>query len=331
MFRWRTWVSILFFASLLALFFSPLGNQQSNIPSKRVQKVNHQGGSIQFFGTHPPVTQDRVSYESGLYRRDVCSDTFPGRVSQTCSPSSTLCCIIPGEKIPECTTILGYGFCCTENSNCFVDLTSACASAGSSQCAAGLCCPAQTTCVSDFTYSNKSLVRCNVNSNLIPPGIASLASSSRTASATAKSSTSPTSRAASKTKSAATAPVPHRTSALSSTDSGGNTSLTGAAIAGIAVGVVAFFAICAVAGLLMWRKRKGDRAITAAAVGPTQPLTYNPIPQDTPHEMGHTEQVYEAPAQGEYYGQRPVPKATYANQGGLTQELGTEGQRHEMA
>ncbi|OCK79924.1 hypothetical protein K432DRAFT_55798 [Lepidopterella palustris CBS 459.81] len=56
-----------------------------------------------------------VEYNSGLYKReDICNETFPGRYSQTCSPSETLCCIIPGASRPACVTILGYGFCCTE-------------------------------------------------------------------------------------------------------------------------------------------------------------------------------------------------------------------------
>jgi hypothetical protein len=85
-----------------------------------------------------PEYDDFAADVFGLKRRDVCTDVFPGRVSQTCSPSETLCCmlsnsiassrrnsellltvglsigIIPGNTTISCKTILGFGFCCTE-------------------------------------------------------------------------------------------------------------------------------------------------------------------------------------------------------------------------
>lgn len=39
-----------------------------------------------------PTYDDLEASFSGLSKRDVCSDTFPGTVKNTCTPGNTLCC-----------------------------------------------------------------------------------------------------------------------------------------------------------------------------------------------------------------------------------------------
>lgn len=85
---WSSWrLVILVFLATSLLFLTTFN----------INLFNHQsrhciiGGSLNGIGHDEP---DSYGFEglSGLSKRDICNDTFSGRVSQTCNPSQTLCC-----------------------------------------------------------------------------------------------------------------------------------------------------------------------------------------------------------------------------------------------
>lgn len=215
--------------------------------------------------------------------------------------------INPNASLPVCVTILGYGFCCTEDGTCFVDVKPACGDAGSDKCAPGLCCPAQTHCLQNFNYNNDSLVRCNVNKNLIPKSISSLVSTS-SAGSTATSSASADASASPSIPVVSTSLGPTSTaSAQTSTSDGGNgDGLSAGATAGIAIGSAAVVGVLGLAGWLLWRKRQSKKN----EVAPVEQQSYNPQEQyETRQEMSNTNQIYEAGSgqPKERYGQGETP------------------------
>ncbi|KAF2194910.1 hypothetical protein K469DRAFT_698470 [Zopfia rhizophila CBS 207.26] len=306
MFPWRTVLSIVTVAFVFAFLASDLTHRRTVQTSKQIRKNHDTGAALNAFGARPPFAKDQLEYDSRLHKRDVCNNTFPGRYSQTCQPSNTLCCIIPGASRPACVGILGFGFCCTEHTDCFVDTKSVCDESGSTRCGEGSCCPANTNCVNNFNYTSGKLVRCNVDRNLIPGYTAS--SSSRTASRTASATASDSSGTATSITAGATSAVP-------ASEGGDGPGLSGGAIAGIVVGALGVIAIGAVAGWFVFRRKQKKDAAGAAM----QPAPYNPYPGQ-PQETGHNE-MYEAPAGG-YYNQ---PKERYAHA-----EMAGEVQRQEL-
>ncbi|KAK4168131.1 hypothetical protein QBC43DRAFT_284769 [Cladorrhinum sp. PSN259] len=107
-----------------------------------------------------------------LFRKDVCSDTFPGedRTNAICAPNNTLCCVIRNKAFPSCHHYLGRGWCCVgENptDHCYVDTPSVCDEPNSVPCtnlAKGTkqaCCPRLTSCHDPFE-ATAEFVRCNI-------------------------------------------------------------------------------------------------------------------------------------------------------------------------
>jgi hypothetical protein len=74
--------------------------------------------------------------EWALTKRDVCADAIPGTVTSTCTPGNTLCCTPNNTNVafPQCQTILGSGYCCISENNCYIDTPSDCAAANSVPC-----------------------------------------------------------------------------------------------------------------------------------------------------------------------------------------------------
>ena len=94
---------------------------------------------------------------------------FPGRYSQTCAPSNTLCCVMPHASLPQCITVQGQGFCCTEADSCYMDGPSVCGQKDAVSCGQGsnACCPSSTSCLTGFNQTS-SQVRCLLNPLFIP-------------------------------------------------------------------------------------------------------------------------------------------------------------------
>ncbi|KAF2477121.1 uncharacterized protein BDR25DRAFT_309418 [Lindgomyces ingoldianus] len=293
MFPWRAFVSIVLVAFTFAFLTSDLNSRRTAHSSNLKQRRHDTSEVRNEFGARLPFSRDQQQYDSGLHKRDVCNDTFPGRFSQTCEPSNTLCCIIPGASRPAHT-------------DCFVDTDSTCDSSGSNQCAPGLCCPANTNCVDNFNYTSSNLVRCNVDRSLIPGFSSSSSSQSASRTRTATKSASSTGTAASVTVEPTSA-VP---TSISQNDSSG---LGGGAIAGIVIGALAAIAIGIVVGWFLFRRKN-------KAAGTTQLVPYNPYPQH-PQEMPAS-QMYET--QNGYYPQQP-PKERYGHV-----EMPGEGQVQEL-
>ncbi|ORX99498.1 hypothetical protein BCR34DRAFT_126558 [Clohesyomyces aquaticus] len=314
MFPWRTFVSIFLVAFIFAVITSELNNRKSAPLSSPVRKRDAAGIAHDQLVARFPAVGNQLEYDSGLHRRDVCNDSFPGRYSQTCSPSRTLCCIIPGASRPSCNTILGFGFCCTEHTDCFVDTKTACGDTGSSQCAPGLCCPANTNCVANFNYTTDSLVRCNVDRNLIPgytssSSSTSIASSSSSASATSSASTTGTATQASATSNP-TSP------AQTSVTSGGGSAIGGGAIAGIVIGAIAAISIGLLLGWWCFKRSQKKKPVATAP-----PFSYQ--------DAAPGGQMYEAPPNGAggYY--QPEPAYKYGHVDGHA-EMPGEARRSEL-
>jgi len=60
--------------------------------------------------------------EWALTKRDVCADAIPG------TPNNT------NTAFPQCQTILGSGYCCVTENNCYIDTPSDCAASNSVKC-----------------------------------------------------------------------------------------------------------------------------------------------------------------------------------------------------
>lgn len=74
--------------------------------------------------------------EWALTKRDVCADAIPGTKTSICTPGSTLCCTPNNTNtaFPQCQTILGSGYCCVTENNCYIDTPSDCAASNSVKC-----------------------------------------------------------------------------------------------------------------------------------------------------------------------------------------------------
>lgn len=62
-----------------------------------IEKSAHADHSFNYLENIPnfrnlPTYSDLDASFSGLSKRDICSDTFPGTVKNTCTPGNTLCC-----------------------------------------------------------------------------------------------------------------------------------------------------------------------------------------------------------------------------------------------
>jgi len=247
------------------------------------------GSLVNEFGDNPGLSSPK--YDSGLYKRgDVCNETFPGRYSQTCSPSNTLCCIIPGAARPACTVVLGYGFCCTEHIDCFVDLESQCDQSNSVVCPPnpGACCPQYTTCYPDFNQT-ESLVRCYLDRDLVPGYTASSATSAASTSAS-----SPSSLSSATAASTATAPTSSPSASPSSSD---NSGLSKGALAGIVISGVAALGLVLLAGFVLYQyvKRPSQQPYEAAVQ--LLPAGYEGYPSP--------QQYYDPPKPIQHLGEMP--------------------------
>jgi hypothetical protein len=98
MLSWRAALALVSLVLLLGVALLEFSSQQSATFRARKRGVvasDVQGelSAIRAFARDVmPDWRHQAHYESNLIRRDVCNDTFPGRYSQTCSPSRTLCC-----------------------------------------------------------------------------------------------------------------------------------------------------------------------------------------------------------------------------------------------
>ncbi|OCK90818.1 uncharacterized protein K441DRAFT_698850 [Cenococcum geophilum 1.58] len=267
---WRPLIVLVATASLLFLTTLEL----NKLFESRPQPYNTR--SSLSHGGHDGVDSSYgFGYESGLYKRDACNDAFPGRYSETCSPSKTLCCIMPGASRPACVTILGYGFCCTEHTDCYVDLQSQCGQPGAVKCSTSpdACCPQYTTCPDNFN-GTASLVRCNVERNLIP-GYTPTSSSS-----------SPSSTSSSQSPS------------QGSSKSNSSSSLGRGAIAGIVIGAITALFLGILAGYLLYRHV--HRTTNQPYNGQQPGAAYHP------YSPQHIQQYVSVPQQQHYDPPKPL-------------------------
>ncbi|KAN0093949.1 hypothetical protein V8E51_017133 [Hyaloscypha variabilis] len=263
--------------------------------------------------------------EWALTKRDVCADAIPGTKTSICTPGSTLCCTPNNTNtaFPQCQTILGSGYCCVTENNCYIDTPSDCAASNSVKCTmlvSGIdeaCCPPFTTCPNNFNQS--TTVRCNIVQNAASSSTTSTQSSSPTTS----SSSSPSPSAATKTTSSAASDTlsPVTQSGGSSSPSATGISVTSSgstlspgADAGIGVGVA--LVLIAIAGLAFWAYQRGKKRGAAARAAEAQaalgnqmspgiqhqqydPMKYNDVPQ---YQQAYNQayQQHELPAQRQY-------------------------------
>ena len=98
MLSWRAALALVSLLILLGVALLEFSSQHS--ASFRARKRGQVASDVQgelaairaFARDVMPDWRHQAHYESNLIKRDVCNDTFPGRYSQTCSPSRTLCC-----------------------------------------------------------------------------------------------------------------------------------------------------------------------------------------------------------------------------------------------
>ena len=160
-------------------------------------------------------------------------------------------------------------FCSNDGDNCFVDQPSACDEADSVSCSnlqdgtSQACCPASTTCVTNFTAS-ESLVRCEASYNyLLDSYIGNLSSAA----------TSTTSTAVAAATSTGQGPQPTSVVVTNST------SLSGGAIAGIVFGSVFAVALISVVLWLVLRRRyRGQNGVSQRRPD----IVYQPAEKDGP-------------------------------------------------
>ncbi|KAH7136136.1 hypothetical protein B0J11DRAFT_178960 [Dendryphion nanum] len=316
MLSWRTVLSVISLTFLYAIFIweSRLAGpkQLSSPPTtplfrSEVSKNDISMGS--FGGAMPPFTEDHPHlFKRGIGRRDVCNDTFPGRYKQTCEPSRTLCCIIPGAKLPACHIIIGYGACCTENADCFVDVPSSCGTPDAQTCAPDICCPAQTNCIQRHNYTKGLLTRCNVDRNLVPWYSSSSSAPTSTPTTATRTVSQPIETTGTATATGTnTAPVSRESGNAGGGNNNSGDGLTAGASAGIAIGAIAVVSLLGVAGFLLWRRKRNATPKTPEFPGNNN---YTDYPHGTgaygmqqqqqqyhgpPLEMATDAQLYEAP------------------------------------
>jgi hypothetical protein len=97
MFPWRSLITIFAFAFLFAFVTSEFRREQQSHLSRRTQRAAEQREIkrelTKSFAARSPARKIGLESARVLTKRDVCTDAFNGeRVTQTCSPSQTLCC-----------------------------------------------------------------------------------------------------------------------------------------------------------------------------------------------------------------------------------------------
>lgn len=234
-----------------------------------------------------------------VFGRDVCADAFGSNASSnTCNPSSTLCCIRAGLEYPQCQVFLNKGWCCTETDDlatfrsCYVDQKSVCNEANSVSCSrlgSGVteaCCPEHTTC-DETQDATLNYVRCRIQSvDLLSLANPTTSTTSSTAQQTPTSGAI-TSSAASPTtiSSLGSSPTPTSSPPASAPSSG----LSGGAIAGVAIGPAA--AIIAVVGLwFLYRRRQKKRQAVSGTYDQAPTMPYSP--QSPPVMVGTPASYY---------------------------------------
>lgn len=110
-------------------------------PAHAVHSFNYVDNIPNF--KHLPTYSDLEASFLGLSKRDVCADTFPGTVKNTCTPGHTLCCqfspsfvssfsvshvlikptgsgVSLTNPFPQCQVIINSGYCCVSKYVCLL-------------------------------------------------------------------------------------------------------------------------------------------------------------------------------------------------------------------
>jgi hypothetical protein len=99
MFPWRSFITIVAFAFLFAFVSSEFRREQQSHLSKRTQRAAEQRELTKSFAARSPARKIGLEYARDLTKRDVCTDAYGDRVTQTCQPSETLCCKLTWDVI----------------------------------------------------------------------------------------------------------------------------------------------------------------------------------------------------------------------------------------